>query len=102
MSALVRFSSLLDAERAAALAADVDALAELQAQKREAIRDLEAERPTEQAQALIVRKARANVGLLRQLAELHHALLTGEARGPVTYGPDGTTQLSSSFSLRRL
>ena len=102
MSALVRFSSLLDAERTAALAADLESLAALQIEKERTLAELGAAPPPPEEQAEIVRKARANVGLLRQLAELHRALLVGENAGSATYGPTGAPRMGDLVSLRRV
>lgn len=101
MSALIRLSSLLDAEREAALAADVEALEALQAEKEQALAELAEAPPPSAAQSEIVKKARANLGLLRQLAELHQALLLGEGAMPATYGPTGVARIEDVVSLRR-
>jgi hypothetical protein len=102
VSPLARFSTLLDDERKAALSADLESLATLQGHKQRVLAELEAAPPTADEQADVVRKARANVGLLRQLAELHHALLAGESASTGTYGPNGVTRLEGTLSLRRL
>lgn len=102
MSPLARFSALLDAERQAALAADVGALAALQGDKESVLAELAAAPPSAEAQAEIVRKARTNVGLLRQLADLHRALLVDDGGAGMTYGPHGATRLEPVLALRRI
>jgi len=97
---LEQFSTLLDVERKAALAADVDTLSALQDHKAAVLAEMQSDPPTAQQQAEIVRKAHANIGLVRQLAELHRALLVGEAAAP-TYGPRGLTLMETTVSLRR-
>jgi hypothetical protein len=94
-------SSLLEAERAAALAADVDALGALQTEKESALVALAESSPTDEERLDLARRARSNLGLLRQLADLHRSLLGGDAPAPATYGPRGEPRVESRFSLRR-
>ena len=78
-------SDLLSRERAAALAADLDALETLQIEKRVLLdRGIDT---NDRAYPSLMRVARANVGLIRQLAALHRAL-AGIDTSP-SYGSDG-------------
>ena len=96
-----RLEVLLGDERHAALAADVGWLERLQVDKAAAIAQLSDEPLSpEQGESLAMR-ARANLVLLRQLAELHRALLLEHAAPAATYGPDGLRTAPRLTSSRR-
>jgi len=92
---------IVDAERRAALSADVDALGALQVEKESALAALAESSPTDEEKLDLARRARSNLGLLRQLADLHRSLLVGDAPSPATYGPRGEPRVENRFSLRR-
>ncbi|MCA9609518.1 MAG: hypothetical protein KC619_28160 [Myxococcales bacterium] len=87
---LTALAELLRREREAALAGDLEALEELQSEKREAVDALLEAAPDDPdaIEALAV-DARANVVLIRQLVGIHRALAGLEPSG---YGADGRSQ----------
>ena len=84
-----RFEALLVEERTAALAADVTRLGELQNDKERVLQEMKVDPPPAWQNEAIALAARANVLLIRQLAELHRALLSEHGVGAVTYERSG-------------
>lgn len=100
-SATSRFEALLGEEREAALKADVGWLERLQGDKARALAEMSDDPPpTERRQALAL-EARSNLVLLRQLTELHRALLLEHGAGTATYGPTGVRASPLGLSTRR-
>ena len=94
MGAVEQFEELLRAEREAAIAADLDALERIQEQKLAALEPLGRELVLdERARSRVVREAQANTRLLRQLSELHRALV--ESAPDRTYGARGAVRASA-------
>ena len=92
------FSSLLDRERQAALSADVEALAELQEEKRAwLIRVKNGELEGSLAEDLIAR-AHSNVGLIRNLVICLRGVLGGDSEP--TYTSRGLRSVAPEGSLR--
>jgi hypothetical protein len=84
-----RFGALLDEERAAALSADLDRLVALQAAKQAVLDEADARGGlSEAAVAAFARRARVNLGLLRQLVKLQRGLYGLDAPG-AGYGATG-------------
>lgn len=100
LAAVDCFSSLLEEERTAALGADVGRLELLQDEKARVLAEMANDPPPLERQAELAARARGNVVLLRQLAELHRALLLEDGAPPVTYGRSGA-RASDGRSLRR-
>ena len=94
------FSALLDEERSAALGADVGRLVLLQEEKARVLAEMAEDPPPPELQATLAMRARGNIVLLRQLTELHRALLLEDGAPPLTYGRSGARE-SDSRSLRR-
>lgn len=85
-SAAAAFSEVLSAERQCALAADVDALAALQEQKREALARLLESEATDEEIAELRAQALSNIQLMRHLVSCLQGIVT--PAGP-TYTPHG-------------
>ncbi|MBX7190579.1 MAG: hypothetical protein K1X94_00890 [Sandaracinaceae bacterium] len=96
-----RFEALLTQERAAALSADIGWLERLQADKALALEDMAKEPPPADRQEALALEARSNLVLLRQLSELHRALLLEHGAGSSTYGPNGARTAPAFTSARR-
>lgn len=98
--ALERIANLLVEERAAAIAADLDALERIQHEKRAALDEMEREEHIdESARSKVIEQARANTRLLRQLADLHRALVDHSVAQ--TYGARADVR-ESGVNLPRL
>jgi hypothetical protein len=96
-----RFEALLSEERRAALAADVGWLERLQTDKAEVLEQLSADPPPAERREALAIEARANLVLMRQLTELHRALLLEHGAPAATYGPDGLRTAPRLTSSRR-
>lgn len=96
-----RFEALLSDERRAALAADLGWLERVQADKADVIAQMSADPPTPERRESLAHEARANLVLLRQLSELHRALLLEHGAPATTYGPDGLRTAPRVTSTRR-
>jgi len=84
---LAELRELLEAERQAALRADVDGLLALQESKRVALAALDTRSlPAEELDPLS-RRARSNVALMRHLVDCLRGLASTQTNG--TYAPDG-------------
>ena len=99
--ASARFEALLGEERQAALQADVAWLERLQGDKARALAEMSDDPPPEDKREALALEARSNLVLLRQLTELHRALLLEHGAVPTTYGPDGVRAAPLALSVRR-
>jgi len=87
------FSSVLEREREAAVAADVDALALLQEEKRAALTELHGdEELTEDEMASLRSRAMANVQLIRHLTVCLQGMVAPQ---PPTYNAGGARPVGS-------
>lgn len=85
---LRELAQLLEAERDAAIRADVDALVELQVSKRETLDRLVARGAGERELSRLSHRARQNVALMRHMLECMRGLVGIDHAG--TYAPDGS------------
>ena len=97
MGALLRLETLLHRERAAAIAADLDALEAIAVEKQETMADVAEEEVDDVLLDRIVTQARSNGRLLRSLVDLHRALLGGT--DPV-YGARGDLRADAEAGAR--
>lgn len=89
-----RLWDLLEKERLAAIAADVDAVAAVQEDKRVALTAFHRSAPDQEEVELLVEVAHANIVLMRHMAECYRGLLGVE--GQSVYGAAGqSVQLGS-------
>lgn len=100
-SATSRFEVLLGEERQAALKADVGWLERLQGDKARALAEMNEDPPPADRREALALEARSNLVLLRQLTELHRALLLEHGAAPATYGPNGVRAAPLACSTRR-
>ncbi len=96
-----RFEALLSQERAAALSADIGWLERLQSDKAKALEEMAEDPPLPERQEALALEARSNLVLLRQLSDLHRALLLEHGAAPTTYGPTGARSAPAFSSARR-
>jgi hypothetical protein len=99
--ASARFEALLREERQAALRADVVWLERLQGDKARALAEMSEDPPSADQREALALEARSNLVLLRQLTELHRALLLEHGAAPTTYGPNGVRAAPLACSTRR-
>jgi hypothetical protein len=97
MGSLLRFETLLHRERAAAIAADLDALESIAIEKQEALDELTDDTIDDELLDRIVTQARSNGRLLRHLVDLHRALVGGAE--PV-YGARGDLRAETDPGAR--
>jgi len=96
--AAARLLDVLARERAAARAADLDALAALQLEKRQAVDALAATAPPDVERTELARAAEANVRLLAHLAACLRAFTGAESR--TTYTTRGKSETPPPTRLR--
>ena len=87
LSPAVQLARLLDEEREAAKAANLERLVELQEAKRAAVESLGAIPPSDEEHSALAIAARENLVLIRHLASMYRALAGGGVA--VTYGAAG-------------
>jgi hypothetical protein len=99
--ASARFGSLLSEEREAALKADLGWLERLQGEKAVALEEMSQDPPAADEREALALEARSNLVLLRQLSELHRALLLEHGAISATYGPNGIRSAPLASTTRR-
>src|SRR5687767_9248515 len=95
--AVTSLSSVLERERQAALAADVDALAQLQEEKRLALTALGAEEVSDDEIGSLRTRAMANVQLIRHLTVLLQGMVAPQAPTYTAGGARGMGSMSRSW-----